>query len=308
MYLYIYLNPLKKGSYIYDDLKFDYEPFYVGIGVGDRYKMHLYESHLKKDLKGNTIRKIKKNNCLPIIIKLYENLTKEEAYKKEIELIEKIGRKDLKEGTLTNRTNGGDSGGYKHEEKILKKISTPILCYDKKGNLIKEYSSIKEASKYLNISRSNISQSCRYLVKICDNKYYFRYKNPDKNIFYEKKNKKYRIIRISYDGKVKRYERMKDAVKDTGISYGSIYASCNGINLCGGNYFWRYEKKKESFYKKVEEKYGFDMNAKVIDQNNNIYLNALHASISTNITIRRVCDNLNLGYSVKKNNFQYING
>ena len=41
-YVYIYLNPLKKGSYSYGKLSFEYEPFYVGAGTGNRYNQHIY--------------------------------------------------------------------------------------------------------------------------------------------------------------------------------------------------------------------------------------------------------------------------
>ena len=107
IYLYIYLNPLKKGNYVYGDLSFDYEPFYVGIGVRDRYKSHLSKRSLSvKSHKNRKIKKILKNNDTPIIIKLYEDLNKTLAYNREIEIIKLIGRY-IDGGTLTNQTNGG---------------------------------------------------------------------------------------------------------------------------------------------------------------------------------------------------------
>ena len=43
-YVYIYLDPRKRGKYIYEEFKFNYEPFYVGKGKGDQIKSHLNES------------------------------------------------------------------------------------------------------------------------------------------------------------------------------------------------------------------------------------------------------------------------
>jgi hypothetical protein len=59
---------------------------------------------------------------------------------------------NLKKGHLKK-----DKDFYKNK-KWLKNIEKPITQYDLKGNFIKDWSSIREASEYLNINRSSISQ------------------------------------------------------------------------------------------------------------------------------------------------------
>ena len=77
-YVYVYLDPRKPGKFKYGKYEFGYEPFYVGKGYNQRFKIHLKESKLNKDpnkLKVNKIRKIRKDtNKDPIIIKYKENL------------------------------------------------------------------------------------------------------------------------------------------------------------------------------------------------------------------------------------------
>lgn len=40
-YVYALLDPRKPGKYKYGEYEFDYEPFYVGKGSGDRCEHHL---------------------------------------------------------------------------------------------------------------------------------------------------------------------------------------------------------------------------------------------------------------------------
>lgn len=107
-YVYVYLNPLKEGNYIYGDYKFNMEPFYVGKGKGRQYKRHLNESLevSSNSDKTNTISEIKKSGDLPIILKIKESLYENDAFILEKELISLIGRK-IDGGPLTNILDSG---------------------------------------------------------------------------------------------------------------------------------------------------------------------------------------------------------
>jgi hypothetical protein len=140
-YVYVYLNPLKPGNYCFDNLNFEFEPFYVGKGASNRIDEHCFDSHLKKDTnksKVNTILKILKHGNNVIKIKMYDNLTEKESFEKESYLISKIGRKDLKLGTLTNLTNGGEGSSGRmlsdeSKEKISKSVSNLSLWKGEKN-------------------------------------------------------------------------------------------------------------------------------------------------------------------------------
>ena len=124
-YVYIYLDPRKPGEYIYDDLKFDYEPFYVGKGTGRRIESSMYDKLNK--FKSNKIKKIKENNINPITFKIYENLTEIDSLSKEIIVIQKIGRIIKHNGPLTNFSDGGTGGDniskHPHNKEIREKMS-----------------------------------------------------------------------------------------------------------------------------------------------------------------------------------------
>lgn len=132
-FTYIYLDPRKPGVYIYDDIILDHEPFYVGMGTGNRDTSHVREAETGKTYRGaianntykiNKIRKIVGLGLQPIIRKCATNLSRQQALDLEVEYIRKIGRYDLKTGPLTNRTNGGEStSGMVHSEKTLKLMS-----------------------------------------------------------------------------------------------------------------------------------------------------------------------------------------
>ena len=116
--------------YVYAYLREDGSPYYIGKGVGNRYK------------KRHSIA-IPPEERIQFVA---NNLTNEEACAFEKLLILKLGRKDLGTGILRNQTEGGDGGdtsdssGYKtyyKSEKFLKdaaessermKKQNPLFC------------------------------------------------------------------------------------------------------------------------------------------------------------------------------------
>jgi len=125
-YIYIYLDPRKSGRYCYNDVCFIFEPIYIGKGKDNRYK-ELDNSRCR--LFKNKINKIKQSGLEPIVFKLYENLNEENSFKFEKQLINEIGRINLKTGSLVNITDGGDGiSGYIFSDESKKKMS----C-DRKG-------------------------------------------------------------------------------------------------------------------------------------------------------------------------------
>lgn len=118
-YVYVIMDTLNKGEYKYDNLEFDYEPFYVGVSninsIHDRESRHIHYAKMGKDVtnnkyKKNIINRMFKNNLEPKIIRVGENLSREEAFSMEIELIELIGNRFDESGSLVNISKGGDGG------------------------------------------------------------------------------------------------------------------------------------------------------------------------------------------------------
>lgn len=113
-YVYIY--------YCYEDI-----PFYVGYGKNNRMFDHLNEAKKKPtavtgEHKLNKIRKILKEGLEPRIEIVASDLSRDEACRLEIELIEKFGRSDLGLGPLTNMTKGGD-GTVEWSDELRSKLS-----------------------------------------------------------------------------------------------------------------------------------------------------------------------------------------
>ena len=113
-YIYVYLDSRKKGSYSYGEYHFEYEPFYVGKGIGERYLTHLRVANGSRKGGNNLIiskiRSILNDGYETIILKIIENLTKENYDIFEKTIIKTIGKSCDGLGPLLNIMDGGDGG------------------------------------------------------------------------------------------------------------------------------------------------------------------------------------------------------
>jgi hypothetical protein len=91
--------------YVYEYLREDGSPYYVGKGSG-------FRAYCKRPYRPKDKSRIK-------IIK--DNLTEEEAFDLEKTLIEQYGRQDLGTGILKNKTVGGE--GYSLSDETKQKLS-----------------------------------------------------------------------------------------------------------------------------------------------------------------------------------------
>lgn len=89
-------------AYVYRHIRLDKnEPFYIGIGSDETYKRAYKTKGRSKYWENISL------NGYDVEI-LMDNLSWEDACKKESEFISMYGRKDLGTGTLVNLTNGGE--------------------------------------------------------------------------------------------------------------------------------------------------------------------------------------------------------
>lgn len=149
-------KPLIYGIYFQESNKFY-------IGQTKNFKRRLYH-YLNKDNNGGHLVKsaILKYNKDKIFIKVLEIISLEDLDNREIFYIELYNSYIKDKGY--NLTFGGQKGKV-NSETLLKKIESSrkvkVASYDLKGQLIKIYNSVKEASRELNIGDSDIHRCCK---------------------------------------------------------------------------------------------------------------------------------------------------
>jgi hypothetical protein len=110
-YVYVYRDPRPTKNM---------QPVYVGKGTGDRDLSHWSRGSHNKPLQ-DFLSHLRAISAQPICTRVFETENEDEAFAKEVELIKLYGRRDLKTGTLFNRTDGGEGafGAVRTEEQKL---------------------------------------------------------------------------------------------------------------------------------------------------------------------------------------------
>ena len=171
-YVYAYLDPRKSGL-ICDHFCFDFEPFYIGYGSKSRHLSHLravqHGKVKRASLKSNKIKSLISQGLEPVIIKLAENLSKQEAIDIEKHLICKIGTilevPGLSRGCLTNAAPGGHGGSFHASEEFKKKTSERM-----KNRIVSEETKIKisiarTGAKHTDEAKDKIRKSVTEMLK-----------------------------------------------------------------------------------------------------------------------------------------------
>jgi hypothetical protein len=205
-------------AYVYRHIRLDKnEPFYIGIGSDETYNRAYKTKGRSKYWENISI------NGYEVEI-LMDNITWEDACKKEVEFISMYGRKDLGQGTLVNLTNGGDgSPGVIVSEKTRsyhkvnnKGKSNPF--YGKKHN--------EETILKLKLNRQNsiMPESTKEKISktLKGRKFSKETIEKMKSAQLGEKNPNAKKIVNTLNNKL--YSSVKEAALDNNIKYSSLYA------------------------------------------------------------------------------------
>ena len=243
-------------AYLYRHIRLDTnEPFYIGIGSDDDF--------------GRSRDKRSRNRFWKSIVAKTEydieimmtDLTWDEACEKEIEFIKLYGKAHLKHGTLCNLTDGGEGTlGFKMPkssvDRMVEKISEPIIQYNIDGSIVREWLSISDAWRALGIDTSGITKCC--MGKKNRNSiggFIWRYKDPNKwfepsyscntgiseSNKLQRERKKKEVIQMDLFGNIiQEWKSPTDAAKHYKITAENIYRSIKADGIAVG-FKWKYK-------------------------------------------------------------------
>lgn len=159
--------------YMLLDPRHNNRPFYIGKGKKYRAQEHINQPNRgKNNIKINIINKIIKDGLKPILYYYEKNISENQAFLLEIELIKKYGKLVDGTGSLANLTNGGEglSGynftddhrtkiGLKHKNKKLSEETKNKLSLFRSGKTLEDIVGVEKAKtikEKMSISRKGI--------------------------------------------------------------------------------------------------------------------------------------------------------
>ena len=245
-YVYVFLDQRKPGNWYYRDLRFEYQPFYVGVGVKYRINAHFTPfNRKKKSIKNNVLKAIERDTGeLPIHYRIYQNLTQESCFEIEKDFIKYFGRIKDKTGILSNLTEGGDGNlGLIHSEEYKNSLKKKLYQYDLEGNFLKEWGSLKNAWEHYKCKSSNIRQAIKN--KGTSNGFQWRYNKEEKlnPLQPNTQIKRFTFVMIDKDtgGELGCKNEIDEFFKKK-VSFGNISSCCSGKLKTYLGYKWMKEK------------------------------------------------------------------
>jgi hypothetical protein len=233
-------------------------------------------------IKQRTLNKIKKENKKPIIIKIYESITEYSALRLEKCLINKIGRRDLKLGSLTNLTNGGDgvSGTIFTREKRNNMISNKesIVKYDINGVVLEIFTNITDLSiKYPELLTNHIHRACKSSGRRKVENYFWKYSEGESIDNIIELNDEFKSI-LQYDlngNFIKQWDFAKET-HDHGYASGAILKCCRNnakqqLYYKFKEFMWFFKNGDIVFKIKSYDENKAEGNHKIVHRNINMY-------------------------------------
>lgn len=220
---------------------------YIGRSNNIYLRWSHHKSELRRNIHGNehlqrSWNKYKEDN---FEFKIIKECSEFDSYELEKYYIKKYNSCDDKYGF--NLSSGGEhnSTGY-----LNNSLSIKVYQYDLDGNFIKEWSSMSEAERQLDISSSEISMCCKGKLKYSHNsqwKYEYLDKIDPINVFdLHSKHNKYKgkkVYQYSMDGKyIDEYTSARVAGEKLNIISSSINKAAHNHKTAGG-YQWFYDYK-----------------------------------------------------------------
>ena len=227
-YVYVYLDSRKKGKYVYDNIQFDYEPFYIGKGKNNRDICHLEKC--KTITKGSyyfydKLNFMINNNCYPIIQRLKYFDDEADALEYEKTIIKLIG-KIVNGGTLVNLTNGGIGGdtfsNHNNEKKLEIKYKMSLSNKGKNtGKKCPEHQKQLLHNLYIGIKNPDHSKKMKDRFLINENRLEIAFKKLKDKTEWDKKIEQY----DKHGNLIKIWNNYRD-IKEAGFNSLYILKKC----------------------------------------------------------------------------------
>jgi hypothetical protein len=153
----------------------NFRPFYVGKGRKNRIANHFCNYSLKAKTFKNSIIKAIKNSTgkNPPTLKIFENLTEQESFDIEEQIIKHFGRLDIQTGILSNHTDGRDGQSGCNRPHLANRKE--VYQYSLEGSFIRKWDSLMEVKEELDINVSNIPTCIKRNGTCCNFRWSYTY-------------------------------------------------------------------------------------------------------------------------------------